>query len=187
MKISVVVPSIVRTGERRHQLLVRTLSRRSTSGFVELGWQRFACALGRTGSRVRKREGDGASPIGCWPLREAFYRPDRMTRPRTGLPLRALKPNDGWCDDPRDRNYNRPIEHPYPRSAEHLIRSDGLYDLIVVLGYNDAPRIKSRGSAIFLHCAHDGNTPTQGCIAVSRRDLSILMRSLRRSQNLRIA
>ncbi len=172
----------MRTASKRHQaiakhstLIVRTIGAQSKTGVLERGGMRFRCALGRTGSKVAKREGDGASPIGTWQLREAFYRADRLTRPRTGLDLRAISRPDGWCDASQDRNYNRRIVHPYPASAEHLWREDGVYDIVVVLGYNDAPAIKGCGSAIFLHCARDGYPPTQGCIAIARRDLVRLM------------
>lgn len=170
------------TASHRHQvvatksmLIVRTLSAQSKVGLLEAGSMRFRCALGRTGSKIGKREGDGASPIGTWRLRESFYRADRIARPRTGLTLRAIDRQDGWCDASRDRNYNRWVSHPYPASAEHLWRDDGLYDIVVVLGYNDAPHINGRGSAIFLHCAREGFPPTQGCIAIARRDLIRLM------------
>ena len=64
-----------------------------------------------------KREGDGASPAGRFRLLGAFYRADRLPRPRTRLPVRALRPTDGWCDDPGDRRYSRPVRLPYGASA----------------------------------------------------------------------
>ncbi|MEM8616628.1 MAG: L,D-transpeptidase family protein, partial [Pseudomonadota bacterium] len=68
------------------------------------------CALGRGGVVMaeQKREGDGASPLGIWPMRRVFYRPDRLARPATGLPAIPLRPNDGWCDAPDHPLYNRP-------------------------------------------------------------------------------
>jgi L,D-peptidoglycan transpeptidase YkuD (ErfK/YbiS/YcfS/YnhG family) len=104
-------------------------------------------------------------------LREVLYRGDRLRRPRSGLPVVALKIDDGWCDDVSDRNYNRRVRHPYPASAERLWRDDHLYDVIVVLGYNDGPRVKGHGSAIFMHVASPGFKPTQGCIALERSHL----------------
>lgn len=159
-----------RRGQAR-QLRVLSLSRSSTMGWLEHCGRRWRCALGRSGQRVSKREGDGATPVGVWPVREAFYRADRGSRPRSGLPLRVLRPDDGWCDGVGDRNYNRLIRHPYPASAEHMWRVDGLYDLVVVLGYNDAARVQGRGSAIFMHLAHRDWRPTAGCIALRRGDL----------------
>lgn len=174
------------TGRRPLQLIVRTLCAQSTTGIMQYGSFSMRCALGRTGQRMRKREGDGASPAGVWALREAFYRSDRLMRPRTALPLRAIRRQDGWCDASGDRIYNRRVTHPYPASAERLWRQDGLYDIVVVLGYNDRPRIKGRGSAIFLHCVRDGYEPTEGCIAVSRHDLLRLLPHLSGRMTLRI-
>lgn len=166
-------------GKRAKVLVLRLRSATATSGHVELDGRSYRCVVGRTGRRALKREGDGATPIGRWPVREVFYRRDRSLPPRTRLPLRAIRPDDGWCDEVSDRNYNRRVRHPYAASAEHLARSDHLYDLIVVLGYNDRPRIRGRGSAIFMHLARPDREPTAGCIALSRRDLLALVASLR--------
>jgi L,D-peptidoglycan transpeptidase YkuD (ErfK/YbiS/YcfS/YnhG family) len=143
-----------------------------------LAWPggRVRCALGRSGIVVAKREGDGATPAGVFPLREVFYRADRILPPSTMLPVRALADDDGWCDDPADALYNRPVRLPYPGRHERLWREDALYDLLAVIGYNDAPVVASRGSAIFLHVAGAGPdggdyTPTEGCVALGLADL----------------
>ena len=101
-------------------------------------------------------------------------------RPRTGLRLRPLQPDDGWCDAPGDRNYNRPVRHPYPASAEKMWRTDDLYDVVVVLDHNQRPRVQGRGSAVFLHMARDGYEPTAGCVALGRTDLLKLLPRLSR-------
>ena len=129
------------------------------------------CALGRNGIVQQKREGDGATPAGILPMRRALYRPDREARPQTRLALAALAPGDGWCDAPDDALYNRPVTLPYQAHAEEMWRADGLYDLLVVLGWNDAPVAPGRGSAIFLHLASPGYAPTEGCVALARADL----------------
>lgn len=126
-----------------------------------------------------KREGDGGTPLGRFPVRLVLYRSDRIPRPRTPLPVRAIRAEDGWCDDPMDRNYNRLVRLPSKRSAEGLMRDDRLYDLILVLGYNDRPRIRGKGSAIFVHLARDGYTPTEGCVALSRRDLLAVLAEIK--------
>jgi L,D-peptidoglycan transpeptidase YkuD (ErfK/YbiS/YcfS/YnhG family) len=128
------------------------------------------CAIGRSGAVAAsaKREGDGATPLGTWPVRAALLRPDRVAAPATALPWRWLRPDDGWSDDAADPAYNRPVRHPHPFSAERLWREDGLYDVIVVLGHNDTPPVAGLGSAIFLHCAAPDWPPTQGCVAVER-------------------
>ncbi len=125
------------------------------------------CALGRGGIRQRKREGDGVTPAGRFGLVAAFYRPDRVRRPQTALPLAPLRPDSGWCDDPADRRYNRPVRLPYPASHEHLWRDDHLYDLLVVVDYNLVRPQRGVGSAIFLHLAAPGFAPTAGCVAVT--------------------
>jgi L,D-peptidoglycan transpeptidase YkuD (ErfK/YbiS/YcfS/YnhG family) len=176
----------MRTAGNRHQLVVRSINARSARGWLELGALRIPCALGRSGRSVLKREGDGASPVGQWPLREGYFRAGHIRRPKSALPLRAIKVSDGWCDASTDPNYNRKITHPYPASAEHLWRSDGLYDLVVVLGFNDGPRKRGRGSAIFLHCARENFAPTEGCIAVGRSDLIKLLAWLSPAATIRI-
>jgi L,D-peptidoglycan transpeptidase YkuD (ErfK/YbiS/YcfS/YnhG family) len=124
--------------------------------------------------RALKREGDGATPIGRFSVRQVMFRSGAKP-PRTVLKRRAIRRNDGWCDSPGDRNYNRPVKLPYAASAEHLWRSDGLYDVVVVLAYNDVPRVRNLGSAIFMHVARPGLAPTQGCVALSERDLRRLI------------
>ena len=160
------------------KIIVRSLSDGSSRGILTYGNLNFPCALGRSGRRADKREGDGATPVGSFPLRQAWYRPDRLVRPPTCLPMAPIRPSDGWCDAPGDRNYNRPVQHPYPVSAERMWRDDGLYDVVVAMGYNDRPRIDGRGSAIFMHVAGVGLRPTEGCIALARPHLLRLLAAI---------
>ncbi|HEX2892009.1 L,D-transpeptidase family protein [Vineibacter terrae] len=137
-----------------------------------------ACALGRGGARIDKREGDGATPIGAWGLRRVWYRADRLNAPpATVLPLRAIVASDGWCDDASSPDYNRPVTLPHPARHERMWRDDAVYDVVVELGYNDDPPISGRGSAIFLHVARPDFTPTEGCVALARDDLLALLRA----------
>jgi L,D-peptidoglycan transpeptidase YkuD (ErfK/YbiS/YcfS/YnhG family) len=135
-----------------------------------LYWSRGsdAAAAGRSGVRADKREGDGATPAGTFPLVAILYRPDRIAPPLSQLPVRPLAPSEGWVDEPGDPNYNQPVSLPYPVSAEQMWRQDGLYDALVVIGYNMAPVIPGAGSAIFLHVAAPDFAPTAGCIAVEK-------------------
>lgn len=142
-------------------------------------------ALGRNGITRHKREGDGASPAGTWPLRYVLYRADRVTRPLTGLPVRLLAQTDGWCDCPADRHYNQLVQHPYGASAEALWRDDSLYDIVVVLGYNDDPPHPGLGSAIFFHLS-ETYAPTAGCVAIARADMLRLLRRCGPTTRLRI-
>lgn len=166
------------------KIIVRSMNSRSQRGWLTCGNVVVRCALGRGGIVALKREGDGATPRGQFRLESARYRADRLPRPRAPLPLAATCENDGWCDAPDDPNYNRPVTHPYPASAEHLWRKDGLYDVVVILDYNRRPRRRGAGSAIFLHVAGDGHAPTEGCVALARRDLLKILPYLNRRTRL---
>ncbi len=144
-------------------------------GRLVAGALALPCALGRAGTTHAKREGDGASPVGRFRLLQAFYRPDHGPRPRTGLPLRRIRPGDGWCDDPRDRRYNRLVPLPCPASHETMWREDHLYDVVLDIAWNRGPSIRGRGSAIFLHLARPGFEPTAGCVAVEPRMIRRLL------------
>lgn len=146
------------------------------------------CTIGRSGATAAadKREGDGRTPRGRWAIRSALLRPDRVSPPMTALPWRWLDPADGWSDDPKDPAYNTRVRHPHAFSAEHLWRDDGLYDLIVELGFNDAPAVPGKGSAIFLHCMIAGR-PTAGCVAIDREALEALLPHLASGDAINIA
>lgn len=147
------------------------------------------CAIGRSGtcSANRKREGDGCTPLGIWPLRTILFRPGRaIPPPGLALPWRWTGEQDGWSDDPADPAYNRPVRQPHRFSAENLQREDPLYDIILTLGHNDAPPIPGKGSAIFLHVWNEGQ-PTEGCVAIAREDLDRLLPQLRSNDMLGIS
>ena len=129
--------------------------------------------LGRSGIRLEKQEGDGATPAGVLPLRRVLYRADRVKPPDCTVPLEPIAPDDGWCDDSADADYNRMVRLPHPALHEALWRDDGLYDVVGVLGWNDAPVRPRLGSAIFLHVSGDG--PTEGCIALPLNELRGLL------------
>lgn len=147
------------------------------------------CALGRSGvtPAALKKEGDGASPLGVWPMRQVFWRADRLARPDTELPADPLLPDAGWCDDPASLFYNCPVLLPFEASHERLWREDHVYDVIVVLGYNDAPILPGKGSAIFLHLARPDYTPTEGCVACALPDLLALLKAAKPGDALEIA
>jgi L,D-peptidoglycan transpeptidase YkuD (ErfK/YbiS/YcfS/YnhG family) len=138
---------------------------------LEAGTLGLNCALGKTGIRLDKREGDGATPVGDWPIRRVFYRADKLALPALPWPVSVIKPIDGWCDDPTDASYNRLIVFPFAGSAERMWRADELYDVVVVLGHNDDPPVPGLGSAIFMHIARPDFAPTEGCIALALPDL----------------
>lgn len=154
--------------------IVVTPERRVVFGSLDL-----PCAIGPNGFTASKHEGDGATPIGRWPLRRGLFRADRIAIPPSNkLPMQALTPSDGWCDAPTDPNYNQFVTLPYPASAETLWRDDPLYDVIIILGYNDDPVVRAKGSAIFMHVAQDDYAPTQGCVALAKNDLILVLAQL---------
>ncbi len=161
----------------------------TADGILTLGDRKVPCALGPAGviSASEKHEGDGASPAGVWPIREVLYRPDRGAPPLTALRVRALSPDDGWCDAADDAAYNRAVRLPYPASTETLWRDDHIYDIIVILGHNDEPVVPGMGSAIFLHVCQPGCPPTQGCVAIGRPDLEELLRAAKSGDAVEIA
>lgn len=158
----------------------------SRNGLMTLGGRTVRAALGKGGitDASDKREGDGATPLGRYPLRRVLYRPDRVAPPVTALPVRAIRPDDGWCDAPEDPAYNRPVRRPYAASHEALWREDGLYDLILVVGHNDDPPVPGLGSAIFLHCKRGEYEPTQGCVALDPDDVRDFLRQARPGDHL---
>ncbi|MBV9841693.1 MAG: L,D-transpeptidase family protein [Sphingomonadaceae bacterium] len=149
----------------------------AAAGLMDTPLGPIPCAIGRNGIVAAnvKREGDGATPCGSWPIRGALLRSDRgFASPSTALPWRWLRPADGWCDEPGDASYNRPVVNPHRGSAERLWRDDALYDVIIVLGQNDTPPLAGRGSAIFLHVRPESGS-TEGCLAVPRDALLELL------------
>lgn len=155
-------------------------------GWLDAGGRRFPCALGAGGVAAAKREGDGVTPAGRFAIRCLYYRPDRMARPVCALPTVALTANDGWCDDPDDAAYNCFVTLPHAGRHERLWRCDGLYDLMLPLGYNDDAIVPGAGSAIFLHIARPDFSPTEGCVALARHDLLSLLAKLQPGDELQI-
>lgn len=135
-------------------------------------------AIGTAGIGDKHAEGDGITPLGNFPIRKALYRADRIAPPKTRVAAASIARDDGWCDAPLDPAYNRPVKLPYHASAEALWREDHLYDLVVVLGFNDSPVVPGAGSAIFLHVARPDYGTTQGCVAVALDDLLELVELL---------
>lgn len=157
-------------------LKTRTLSRINVfpevsnprRGRIIAGNMVIPCALGAGATTHKKREGDGATPLGTHHPVLGFYRADKVRRPNTAVPMRAMRQSDGWCDDVSHRSYNRHVTRPFTARHEKMWRDDHLYDIVLDLGWNMRPRIHGRGSAIFLHIAKDNFGPTEGCIAIPR-------------------
>jgi L,D-peptidoglycan transpeptidase YkuD (ErfK/YbiS/YcfS/YnhG family) len=147
-------------------ILVRPRAGRPTQGWLTAGGRAVPVALGRAGIKANKFEGDGATPLGTFRLVRLWWRADRHPRPQTALPVCRIRPDDGWCEDPADRHYNRPVKAPTGSMADSLARADALYDFIIELDHNTRPRVAGRGSAVFIHAARQGLAPTAGCVAL---------------------
>ncbi len=135
------------------------------------------CAFGRAGVNAHKQEGDHATPAGLLTLRRVLYRADRLPIPAAAVPREPLSPQDGWCDDVDHPNYNTRVTLPFDGRHEVLWRDDEIYDVIGVLGWNDAPVVRGAGSAIFLHVARRDLSPTEGCIALPKATLLLVLRA----------
>src|SRR3981189_2169265 len=140
------------------------------------GWT-VPVALGPGGILADKREGDGGTPKGTYYPLQFGWRADLRPRPRSHLPVRPIRPDDAWCEDPNDRHYNQPMRLTRDQAGDRLRRDDHLYDFIVEIDHNSAPRIAGRGSAVFLHLARSNFSPTSGCVSMTQ---SAMLRLLRR-------
>lgn len=161
------------------KLVVRMKEWSSTTGTLEVHGASYPCTLGRNGV-IRpqdKKEGDGKTPLGLYPLRQLIYRADRHAQPETRLPIEILTPETGWCEDPTHADYNHKITLPHPSVHDRMTRDDRLYDYVVVIGYNDNPPVSGKGSAIFMHLAREAGTPTQGCIGLEPADMLQVLKS----------
>jgi L,D-peptidoglycan transpeptidase YkuD (ErfK/YbiS/YcfS/YnhG family) len=148
---------------------------RPQRGMVVFGPLRLACALGRSGVTRLKREGDGATPVGRYPLERLIVRRDRLPGPASLVPARPMRRRDAWEEDPRSGRYNRLVHRHCAGAGDLLWRDDRLYDLVGVLDWNRSRRASHRGSAIFLHLCRPDMAPTAGCIALQPRDLKLLL------------
>jgi L,D-peptidoglycan transpeptidase YkuD (ErfK/YbiS/YcfS/YnhG family) len=154
--------------------------------WLDWGQGKRRCAVGKGGIGIKGGEGDGITPRGLWPIRQVLWRPDRIEKPETILPLRAIAPDDGWCDAPGDPHYNELVKLPYAASHEELWRFDHVYDLVAVIGYNDAPVVAGKGSAIFLHLAQPNFGPTAGCVALTLGDALAALKQLQPGDQLQV-
>ena len=130
--------------------------------------------------KIKKKEGDLITPKGKYKVIYIFFRKDRISNFKTSMPKRSINKNMGWCNDPKSKKYNKLIKFPFKYRAEKLYRTDNIYDLILVLNYNNNPVIKNKGSAIFIHIAKKNYKSTEGCVAVSKKDLKKIVKKIKK-------
>jgi len=117
-----------------------------------------------------KREGDGRTPSGIYPLKMTFGYDASIG---TKMPYRQASADDIWVDDVNAEDYNHwtKKQDTHASSFELMKRDDNLYKYGVVIEYNTDPVIRGNGSAIFLHIWKGEGIPTAGCVAVSEDDI----------------
>ncbi len=151
------------------------------SGYLEYEDLRFRCALGKAGIGKKIIEGDTITPKGIFKIVKIYYRKDRIQKILSKFRLIKITKNIGWCNDPKSKKYNQLIKLPTKYSHEILYRKENIYDLILVLNYNMKPRIKNKGSAIFIHIAKKNYKKTEGCIALKKFHLMQLIEKIKKN------
>ena len=177
------INSLMTNRRKRHgidTITVRGFPGDARGALVNVGGRVFSAATGRSGRVLLKREGDGATPIARMSLLHGFYRADRLPRPRSRLAMKPITPSLGWCDDCGHASYNRPVTLPFAGGHERMMREDGLYDICLVMDWNIRRRSRNMGSAIFFHLKAEPERPTEGCIAVSLRDMMWMLERVHR-------
>ncbi len=157
------------------------------TGYLKYKNFNFRCALGKSGIKIKKQEGDNVTPIGIFKIIKIYYRDDKIKKIKTPIKKIKIKKNMGWCDDPKSSFYNQQIELPSKFSYEKLYRNDCIYDLLAVLNYNLNPVIKNKGSGIFIHIAKRKYKPTAGCIALKKSDLIRLLQIIKKNTKIKIS
>ena len=147
---------------------------------------KLRCSIGKRGISIEKKEGDKRTPKGEFRLKYILYRKDRVFDIQTTLKKIKIDKNMGWCDDPKSIYYNKIIKYPFKYRSEKLWRRDNIYDIIIIIDYNLKPVIKNKGSAIFLHIAKKNYQPTDGCIAVSKKNIKLLLSKINKKTKIKI-
>ena len=135
---------------------------------LQLDSFKFQCCIGKNGLTKFKKEGDFKTPKGTFKIEHLYYRKDRIKKPLTKLKCIEIKKNMGWCNDVKNKKYNKLIKINDNCSHEKLIRRDKKYDLLIPIKYNFDNSISGKGSCIFLHLTKNYK-PTAGCIALKKK------------------
>jgi len=147
---------------------------------------KLKCSIGKSGVKNSKKEGDLATPRGIFELGLLYYRKDRNQSLKSRLKKRVIKKNMGWCDDSKCKKYNQEIYFPFKYGAEKLYRKDRMYDIFINIKYNHSPAVKGKGSAIFLHLTNKKYKPTNGCVAILKKDFLKLLPSINKNTKISI-
>ncbi len=145
---------------------------------------KFKCSIGKNGLTHNKFEGDKKTPKGVFSLGPLFYR-KRILYLKTKLKKIEIKKNMGWCDDIKNKNYNKLIKINKKIHHEKMFRRDTKYDLLIPINYNTFNTKKNKGSAIFIHLTKNYKS-TAGCIALKKRDMLILIKLINKKTKIKI-
>ena len=146
---------------------------------------KFKCSIGKKGLKSKKKEGDKCTPIGIFKIGKVYYRSDRIKKLETVLKTKKITKNMGWCDDPYNKKYNKEIVFDKKNKGEKLYRRDNTYDVLIVIEYNTKKIKPFKGSAIFIHLTKN-YSPTEGCIALKKNDLLILLKIINKNSKIKI-
>ena len=135
----------------------------------------FDCCVGKGGVSYKKIEGDKKTPKGLYNIGELYFRKDKIKKFLTKLKCKEIKKNMGWCDDVLNKKYNKLIKTKKNIKHEKLFRADNKYDLLIPIKYNFKKPKKGRGSCIFIHLTQNYK-PTNGCIALKKKDFLIMLK-----------
>ena len=146
---------------------------------------KLKCSIGKMGTTYSKKEGDLSTPKGLFKLGLLYYRKDRIKLAKCKIKNKVIKKNMGWCNDPKNKLYNKEIKINKLIKHEKLFRKDNKYDYFMVINYNQTKTIPFKGSAIFLHLTKNYQ-PTAGCIALKKKDFLILLKLINSKTKLKI-
>ena len=145
---------------------------------------KFKCSIGKNGIKKHKIEGDKSTPKGLFSLGKLYYRADKVDKPITKLHLNKIKKKMGWCNDSKSRCYNSLVKINKKYKYEKLFRRDYKYNYILEINYN-IKKIPYKGSAIFIHLTKNYK-PTDGCIALNKKDFLILLKLINKKTRIKI-
>lgn len=125
-----------------------------------------------------KREGDGKSPAGLFPLTFAFGRPEKPGEVK--LSYSKLENYSECVDDVSSTHYNKLVDRLKVgnfdwKSSEKMLEVGPEYDLGLFVAHNSYPVRRGDGSCIFLHVWKDATTGTAGCTAMERENLQKIL------------
>ena len=146
----------------------------------------FKCCVGKNGISAKKKEGDKKTPRGTFKIEHLYFRKDRIKKPITRLKCIEIKKNMVWCDDIKyPKKYNRLIKISKKTNHEILKREDYKYDLLIPIKYNFDNPVIGLGSCIFIHLTKNYQ-PTNGCIALKKKDFLIMLKLIKKNTKIKI-